>query len=122
MEGFVVVKDLAIKQESRFDSFGYCLQKVMIDKSHLSAFSKSCLPEDVKFDTPLLIGAHTFKNVTVLHTRYFLWLYKTFNFQEMPNLLHAVVMDHQPYLKEQATVFLKQRYDIKEKLAIDTLT
>ena len=65
---------------------------------------------------PAVLGLHKFKNVKVIYSEYFLFLYENFGFEEPIKILHGVFFKHQNYLEKAITKDLKERKEIKEKL------
>ena len=51
-----------------------------------------------------------------MHTSYFLWLKKTFDFDKVPDILHFIAYNHSPYLEYPIEQYLKKRFKIKQQM------
>ena len=51
-----------------------------------------------------------------MHTSYFNWLKKTFDFETIPDIIHCIAYHHSPYLKSPIELYLQKRYKIKQQL------
>lgn len=51
-----------------------------------------------------------------MHTNYFIWLKHTFDFEEIPNIIHFIAYMHKPFLKSPIETYLQQRFKIKQQL------
>ena len=51
-----------------------------------------------------------------MHTSYFLWLKKTFGFEEPPDILHCIAYPHTAYLKHPINQYLQRRFEIKQQI------
>lgn len=52
-----------------------------------------------------------------MHTSYFLWLKNTFDFEEIPDIIHFIAYSHSPYLKIPIERYLKKRFEIKKQMS-----
>ena len=77
-------------------------------------FKKNTYHTDSK--SVAVVGLNNFKGIKVIHSSYFLFLKETFGFVENPLILHAVLYQHESFLKKEIDYQLQLRSDIKTKL------
>jgi len=113
-KGFLVVQNIAIKNDSRQSLHGFLVCKApVLNKSHWSSFTNTFNPEEIK---NTVCGVHHIPGFYVVHTSFFNFLKRTFGFEEPVNILHAVLYNHSPSLNLVMTRYLKQRRLIKDQL------
>ena len=114
-EGFLVVKNLKLKNENCVPSMGFCVQRSTIEpKTMYSSYMKDNYNEGKK--TTAVLGLNEFKHIKVLHTHYYHYLKEHFGFECEPLILHAVLFKHDAYLKQDVEHHLELRANIKEQL------
>ena len=117
LQGFLVCRNLELKKKAQFDAAGFCIfryENLMF--SQLSPYTQNLMNDKNKLPHSLVIAAHKFPNVHVLHTSYFLFLNSLFGFQPDFSIVHLIVYMHLPLLKERSTLILRQRQLIKDEL------
>lgn len=118
LTGFLVVKDLEIKKSNQNPLFGFIIQKVEYDLKHLSPYTQGLIQKFIS--TPRVVSLHKSANFFVISTEYFLWLFKTFGFENTPDIYHALLFQKSNYLKSPIEAKLKLRKDLKNKIKTET--
>ena len=77
-------------------------------------FKKNTYHTDSK--SVAVVGLNNFKGIKVIHSSYFLFQKETFGFVKNPLILHAVLYQHESFLKKEIDYQLQLRSDIKTKL------
>jgi hypothetical protein len=111
LTGFLIVKNLEIKKNNQNPIFGFIIQKVEYDLKHLSEYTKHNLSHFNKFQR--VISIHKNKSFMVISTEYFLWLHKTFGFENPPDIYHALLFQLDYYLKKSIEKKLQLRKELK---------
>ncbi len=112
LNGFLVVKNLEIKEQNQNPIFGFIIQKTDYECKHLSPYTQSHLKHYLK--SSRVISLHKSNSFMVISTEYFRWLYKTFGFEQTPDIYHALLFNTEPYLKYSIENKLKQRKTLKD--------
>lgn len=77
------------------------------------------LPFDYKPGGKTVVGKHSTTNIIYIHTNYFLFLKEKFGFESTPDILHAVIYDHAPFLKDTLHHYLQERLALKNQIVIN---
>jgi len=109
--GFLVVKNLKIKEKNQNPIFGFILKKMEYDASVLSKYTQNLLT-DFKSSTRV-IGLHECNGFMVISTEYFNWLKFTFDFENTPDIMHALLFQTDDYLKQSLESKLAVRKELK---------
>jgi hypothetical protein len=115
--GFLVVKNLEIKQNNQNPIFGFFIQKIRYGYKNLSPYSQSQLREVA--NNQRVVSLNKSKSFMVINTEYFVWLYKTFGFEHLPDIYHALCFQLDDYLRSGIEHKLSERKTIKELIALE---
>jgi hypothetical protein len=97
LTGFLLVKDLEIKQTNQNPIIGAIIQKVEYNLSNLSPYTQQQIKS---FHTSnKVIAINKSKSFMVISTEYFNWLHKNFDFEKTPEIFHALLFKTDNYLK-----------------------
>jgi hypothetical protein len=114
LTGLIVVKDLEIKKDNQNPCFGFIIQKAQYDTKHLSEYTQKRLSH---FNPgSKVISLHKSSSFMVLSTDYFVWLHKTFGFEQTPDIYHALLFQQAHYLRPHIELKLQTRKNLKEKI------
>jgi len=116
--GFLVVKNLEIKQNNQNPIFGFFVQKVRYGYKNLSPYSQSQLRDLA--ENQRVVSLNKSKLFMVINTEYFVWLYKTFGFEHLPDIYHALCFQLDDYLRCSIENKLSERKQIKELISLET--
>ncbi len=114
LTGFLIVKNLEIKKNQQNPLFGFLIQKVEYEFKDLSPYTQSLLTHFTS--NQRVISLHKTSHFMVISTNYFNWLYKTFGFENTPDIYHAILFQMDYYLKNSIESKLKIRKELKEKI------
>jgi hypothetical protein len=114
LTGFLVVKNLEIKKNNQNPLFGFIIQKVEYELKHLSHYTQMLLKRFIS--NQRVISLHKSSEFMVISTNYFIWLHKTFGFQNTPDIYHAMLFQMDYYLKDSIETKLTMRKELKEKI------
>jgi len=116
--GFLVVKDLKIKQENQNPLFGFIVQKATYGLDQLSPYTQ-CQMGPIK-NARRVISMHYCKSFMVINTEYFVWLHQTFGFEETPDIYHALCFQLDDYLRNSVESKLSERKQLKQLIQMET--
>ena len=115
-EGFLILKDLAIKNDSRQSLHGFLVCKApLLNKNHWSPFTNSFNLDPVKNS---VCSVHFIPGIYVVHTSFFNFLKNTFDFEGNVNIIHAILYTHSNSLQNIMDRYLKKRRIIKDQLLL----
>jgi len=114
LTGILVVKNLEIKKTSQNPIFGFIIQKVQYNLKNLSPYTQQLIQH--LSDVPKVIAINKSKSFMVISTEYFLWLYKTFDFETQPDIYHALLFPLDHYLTKSISDKLTIRKNLKNLL------
>ena len=112
LTGFLTVKNLEIKKTNQNPLFGFLIQKVEYDLKVLSPYTQNELKHFSS--SKRVIGLNKSKSFMVISTEYFNWIYKTFGFENTPDIYHALLFQTEYYLKPYIETKLLLRKELKE--------
>ena len=92
--------------------FGFLIQKVEYDLKVLSPYTQNELKHFSS--SKRVIGLNKSKSFMVISTEYFNWIYKTFGFENTPDIYHALLFQTEYYLKPYIETKLLLRKELKE--------
>ena len=114
LTGFLVVRNLEIKENNKNPLMGFIVQKVEYEKKYLSDYTQQLLQHFTK--SPRVIAIHKSSSFMVISTEYFVWLHKTFGFEKTPDIYHALLFQLDTYLKPSIESKLTLRKQLKEHI------
>jgi len=114
LTGYIVVKNLEIKKTQQNPIFGFIIQKVEYELKHLSDYTQRQLSRFCS--SQRVISVHSSAKFMVISTAYFNWLSKTFGFEQIPDIYHAMLFTMKPYLTSHIESKLFLRKQIKENI------
>ena len=112
LTGFLTVKNLEIKKTNQNHLFGFLIQKIEYDLKVLSPYTQNELKHFSS--SKRVIGLNKSKSFMVISTEYFNWIYKTFGFENTPDIYHALLFQTEYYLKPYIETKLLLRKELKE--------
>jgi hypothetical protein len=118
LTGLIVVKNLEIKKNNQNPCFGFIIQKSQYTTKHLSEYTRQHLSH--LSSGQKVISLHKTSSFMVISTDYFIWLHKTFGFEQTPDIYHALLFQQAHYLRSHIEMKLQTRKDLKEKIKIET--
>jgi hypothetical protein len=108
LTGFIVVKDLEIKKTSQNPIIGFIIQKVEYNIKNLSPYTQNQITSF--HSSNKVIAINKSKSFMVMSTEYFNWLHKNFEFENVPEIYHALLFKTENYLRpsiEKKLIFRK---------------
>jgi len=112
LTGFLVVKNLEIKKTAQNPLIGFIIQKIKYGLKELSPYSQQII--QTLTTSKRVVAVNKSKSFMVISTDYFVWLYKTFGFEKIPDIYHAIFFHMNKYLKTYIETKLNQRKQLKE--------
>ena len=117
VSGFLVVKNLEIKKENQSPLFGFIIQKALYDYNRLSPYTQQQLQKYT--ERRRVISMHKCKSFMIINTEYFVWLFKTFGFENPPEIYHALCFQLDDYLRNSVETKLAERSHLKYLISIE---
>jgi len=111
LTGLIVVKNLKIRKSNQNPIFGFIIQKIEYGLKHLSPYTQEQITQC--HTASRVISVHENKSFMVMSTEYFNFLYKTFGFEEKPNIYHGLFFQLDDYLRTSIENKLELRKELK---------
>jgi hypothetical protein len=111
LTGLIVVKNLKIKKINQNPIFGFIIQKIEYGLQQLSPYTQEQITHC--HTAPRVVSVHENKSFMVMSTEYFNFLYKTFGFEETPDIYHAIFFQLDDYLRSSIESKLILRKNLK---------
>ena len=116
LRGFIMVKDLRIRQAACYSGASFCINRFDIQKKHLSNYTLNKLSKNIDFPHTSIIATNAYPDNSIIHTDLFNWLNSTFQFENNFTIEYAIMYEHKPFLKETVSYFLSERKKFKDLL------
>jgi len=111
LTGLIVVKNLKIKKNNQNPIFGFIIQKIEYGLKQLSPYTQEQVNKC--HSAPRVVSVHENKGFMVMSTEYFNFLHKTFDFEETPDIYHALFFKLDDYLRSSIENKLILRKELK---------
>ena len=129
IQGFLVMKKFGIHVVDRNPSFGFCINKTNVKEEWLSPESVELLKQYANsIGTPYekivkqitctkkVLGLHEFVDNIVIHSEYFIFLYKNFLITDNIVFSHVLEFVHKKILRKKVKYYIDERFIYKEKI------
>jgi hypothetical protein len=118
LTGFIVVKNLELKKSSQNPIIGFIIQKVEYNIKNLSPFTQNQIKSF--HSSNKVIAINKSKSFMVMSTEYFNWLHKHFEFENVPEIYHALLFKTENYLRPSIEKKLMLRKTLKTLIKNET--